>query len=88
MKRTRSGQKEARKSAKRHERNRSRLSRLHTLERKFFGLVSAGKKDEAAALLNTLFSALDKAAKTRLIHRNAASRKKSRLSARLAALAA
>jgi small subunit ribosomal protein S20 len=88
MKRTRSGQKEARKSAKRHARNHSTLSRLHTLERRFVASLGAGKKDEAVASLNTLFSALDKAAKTKVIHPNAASRKKSRLSLRLAAKAA
>jgi small subunit ribosomal protein S20 len=88
MKRTRSGQKEARKSLRRRARNQSVKSRLHTLERKFLSLLGEGKRDEAVALLGRLFSALDKAAKTGVIHRNVASRKKSRLSLRLAAKAA
>ncbi len=86
MKRTRSGQKEARKSKLRHTRNHSTLSRLHTLERRFVANLSAGKRDEAAASLNALISALDKAAKTNVIHANTASRKKSRLTLRLAAM--
>ena len=88
MKRTHSGQKEARKSLRRHAHNRSIKSRLHTLERNYLDLVTAGKKDEAAASLGQIFSALDKAAKTDVIHSNTASRKKSRLSVRLAAKAA
>ena len=50
--------------------------------------VAAGKKAEAIALLPKVSSALDKAAKTLVIHRNVASRKKSRLAAKLKSLAA
>lgn len=41
--------------------------------------VSAGSKDEAAKSLSAAMAALDKAAKKGVIHKNTASRKKSRL---------
>jgi small subunit ribosomal protein S20 len=43
-------------------------------------LVTAGKKTEAMKLLAQAYKELDKAAKTGFIKKNAASRKKSRLS--------
>jgi small subunit ribosomal protein S20 len=43
-------------------------------------LIAAKKMDEARALLPTVFKALDKAAKTKVIEKNKASRLKSRLS--------
>ena len=42
------------------------------------------KKDEAATQLRSLTSAMDKAAKSGVMHRSAADRKKSRLAVRLA----
>jgi len=47
-------------------------------------LVVAKNIKEAEALLPTAYKALDKACKTNLIHRNTASRKKSRLAKMLA----
>jgi len=58
-------------------------SRLHTLERGYLELVGAGKKDEAAKSLRAISSAFDKAAKTGVVHRATADRKKSRLALRL-----
>ena len=83
MANTRSAAKQARASLRRQANNKSTKSRLHTLERKFLAAVAAKKADEASAVYRELSAALDKAAKTRVIHRNNASRKKSRLSARL-----
>jgi small subunit ribosomal protein S20 len=88
MANTRSAAKQARASVRKQTHNKSIKSRLHTLEKKFLAAVSAKKADDASALYRLLSSALDKAAKTRVIHRNNASRKKSRLSARLKAAAA
>ncbi len=68
--------------------NHSIKSRLHTLEKKFLAAVGAKKNDEAATAYQAVASALDKAAKTLVIHRNVASRKKSRLAAKLKSLAA
>ena len=87
MARTRSAAKQARASVRRHVHNKAILSRLHTLERKFLDSVGDKKNTEAIAVLSPVFSALDKAAKTQVIHPNNASRKKSRLAARLKALA-
>jgi small subunit ribosomal protein S20 len=47
-------------------------------------LISAGKKSEAAESLSAAFKALDKAAKTGVIKKNNASRRKSRLAKALA----
>ncbi len=72
-----------RNSARKELHNRSTKSRLHTLERGYLGLLSAGKKDDAAKTLRQLSSAFDKAAKSGVIHKATASRKKSRLALRL-----
>ncbi|HXI85132.1 MAG TPA: 30S ribosomal protein S20 [Verrucomicrobiae bacterium] len=83
MANTRSAAKQARASLRRAAQNKSIKSRLHTLERKFLAAVAAKKAEDANAVYRLLTSALDKAAKTKVIHRNNASRKKSRLSAHL-----
>lgn len=72
-----------RSSARKAEHNRSIKSRLGTLERKYAALVTSGKKAEAGTALRDLTSALDKAAKTGVVHKSTASRKKSRLTTRL-----
>ena len=63
--------------------NRTVKSRLHTLEKSYVTLLTTGKKAEATTALRNLTSALDKAAKTGVIHKSTASRKKSRLNLRL-----
>ena len=83
MANTRSAAKQARAGLRRQAHNKSIKSRLHSLEKKFLEAVSAKKAPDANALYRLLSSALDKAAKSRVIHRNNASRKKSRLAARL-----
>ena len=88
MANTRSAAKQARASLRRQANNKSIKSRLHTLEKKFLEAVAAKKTEDASALYRLLSSALDKAGKTRVIHRNNASRKKSRLSAHLRVAAA
>jgi small subunit ribosomal protein S20 len=88
MPRTASAAKQARASLRRQAHNRAIKSKVHTLENRLLALVAQKKADEAAAAYRLISSALDKAAKTKVIHRNLASRKKSRLAARLKALAA
>ena len=88
MPNTKSAEKRVRSSARKRERNRSTKSRLGTLEKKYASLVAAGKKDEATTALRDLTSALDKAAKRGVVHKGTASRKKSRLTQRLAKAAA
>ena len=71
--------KELRKGKKRHQRNIGMLSELKTLNKNFIDLVSKKKIEEAQKLLRKLSSKLDTAAGKKVIHRNLASRKKSRL---------
>lgn len=86
MVKTRSAAKQARGSIRRHAHNRALKSRLHTLENSFLAAVAAKNAEQAQTAYRTLTSALDKAAKTQVLHRNNASRKKSRLAARLKSL--
>ena len=83
MPNTKSAERRARNSARKHLHNHSVKSELKTLERSYLGIVSAGKRDDAAASLRSISSALDKAAKVGVIHKATASRKKSRLALRL-----
>ena len=75
--------KELRKSQKKHQRNIAVKSELKTLAKKLEGSLAAGKKQEAEALYRMLSSKLDKAASSKIIHKNTASRKKARLAKRL-----
>ncbi len=84
MPNTKSAERRVRNSARKNLHNRIVKSRLHTLERNYLTLLSAGKKDDAAKQLPSLSSAFDKAAKAGVMHRAAADRKKSRLALRLA----
>lgn len=84
MPNTKSAEKRMRTSARKQARNHSMKSRLHTLERSYLELLGAGKKDDAAKALRTISSAFDKAAKSGVVHRSTASRKKSRLALRFA----
>jgi small subunit ribosomal protein S20 len=83
MPNTKSAERRMRNSARKNLQNQGVKSRLHTLQRNFAELLSAGKKDDAAKALRLLTSALDKAAKRKIIHSARASRTKSRLSLRL-----
>jgi small subunit ribosomal protein S20 len=75
-----------RNSTRKRLQNQTVKSRLHTLETNYAKSVIAGKKEDAAKSLRVLVSALDKAAKTGVIHRARANRTKSRLSVRLNAI--
>ena len=86
MPNTKSAERRMRNSARKRLQNRSVKSRLKSLERVYADAVKSGKKEEANAAYRTLSSAFDKAAKTGAIHRGKASRKKSRLAARLNAI--
>lgn len=63
--------------------NRSVKSNLRKLEKNFRAAAAAGKKEDAAKLLPGVFSAFDKAVKSRVVPRPTANRKKSRLAAAL-----
>lgn len=74
-----SAAKQARNSVRRRVINQQRMSKFRTIEKKIRDLVTKGDKETAVKLLNDLQSALDKAAKGKTIHRNKASRKKSKI---------
>jgi small subunit ribosomal protein S20 len=73
MANTKSAAKRARQTQRRSLHNRSVLARLRTLNKRASG-ANAQPVD-----IGTLISAIDKAAKRGIIHRNAANRRKARL---------
>ena len=73
MANTKSAAKRARQTQRRALRNHQVLSRVRTLSKR------AGNANAQAADITTLISAIDKAAKRGIIHRNAAIRRKARL---------
>jgi small subunit ribosomal protein S20 len=83
MPNTTSAERRMRNSARKHTRNTAIKSRLKTAEKGYLELVTAGKKDEAAAALRQVSSYYDKAAKSGVVHSRTADRKKSRLALRL-----
>jgi len=84
MPNTKSAERRMRNSARKHLQNRSVKSRLHTLEKSYLQLLGAGKREDATKALRDVTSAFDKAAKSGVVHRATADRKKSRLALRLA----
>jgi small subunit ribosomal protein S20 len=88
MPNTKSAERRMRQSTRRHSHNKSISSRLKTLEKRYELLVQTGKRDDASKAFAEVSSALDKAAKTGVIHRGKADRKKSRLAIHLAKLKA
>ena len=84
MANSKSALKNARKTRARTLRNRHVKSRLKTLERQFQTCLE-GKDEEAARKASAIFiSALDRAAKSSIIHENKAARKKSACAKKLA----
>jgi small subunit ribosomal protein S20 len=83
MPNTKSAERRARSNARKHLHNHSVKSELKTLEKRYLGTLSAGGKDQSSTSFRTICSALDKAAKSGIIHKATANRKKSRLAIRL-----
>jgi len=79
MANTKSAKKRVRQAPARRMRNRDRLSGTRTAVKKLRKAIEAGDKAQIEALLPQVASALDRGAKKRVIHKNAASRTKSRL---------
>lgn len=86
MPNTKSAERRVRNSERKRVQNRAVKTRLKSLERSYEDALKGGKKDEATAAFRKISSAFDKAAKSGVVHKSKASRKKSRLSANLAAL--
>ncbi|MGE5308733.1 MAG: 30S ribosomal protein S20 [Deltaproteobacteria bacterium] len=76
--------KQERKDRKRHAHNLKIKTELKKAVKKFQQLIVAKNAAEAKTVLTKVFSLLDKAAKKNVIHKNKASRDKSRFSSRLA----
>jgi len=88
MANTSSAKKAARKIVHRAEVNKSRLSRVRGFVRKVEEALSSGDKAAAAAALKAAQPELARAASKGVIHKNTASRKISRLTARVKAATA
>ena len=87
MAHTLSAKKRVRQTAKRTEINRDRKSRFRTCVRKVEEAIASGNKKNAQAALRVAESEIMKVAQTGVLHRNAAARKISRLSAQIKKLA-
>jgi small subunit ribosomal protein S20 len=83
-----SAKKRIRQSIKRRARNRARKDQIKEAVKGFTTAVTAGKVDDAQAALNKVVQRLDRVATKGTIHKNAAARKRSRLTKRLNALRA
>ena len=81
-----SGLKELRKTYTRRMQNMDIKTDLHKTLKKFMTAVNDKKKTDAQALYKTLAKKFDKAAKKNILHKNTASRRKSRFSRLVAAL--
>jgi small subunit ribosomal protein S20 len=88
MANTSSAKKAVRKIARRTAVNRSRRSQLRTQVRKVEEAIAAGDAATATAVLRSVEPIVMRAAQNGVIHKNTASRKVSRLTARVKALSA
>ena len=86
MANTKSAKKAARQSARRTAVNRTRRSRLRSAVRKVEEAITAGDKSRAAAAMAEAEPVIIRAAQKKVVHRNAAQRKVSRLAHRIAEL--
>ena len=84
MANTKSALKAARQTERNTARNKGVKTRLKTLRKKFMTAVTAGDKDAVAQSGSEYASAMDRATKSGVVHRNAAARAKSHVSKALA----
>jgi small subunit ribosomal protein S20 len=78
-----SAEKRVRQNEKRRDVNRTNRGRLRTSIRKLRAALTAGEAGNVQELLPATISTIDKAVQKGVIHRNAAARYKSRLTARV-----
>jgi small subunit ribosomal protein S20 len=78
-----SAKKRVRQNIKRRARNRHRKEQLKETVKSFTAAVTTGALDKASTALNEVARRLDKVAAKGTIHKNQASRKRSRLARRL-----
>lgn len=77
--------KRIRQNEKARLRNKSRSSEMRTMIKRLEAAVAAGDKATAAALLPGVCKKIDKAAKTNVLHKNTAARRKSKMARLIAA---
>ena len=87
MANTKSAKKAARQAIRRTEVNKSRTTRARTAVRSVEEAIASGNKDAAAKALREAAPVLARTAQKGVIHKKTASRKVSRLSARVKAMA-
>jgi small subunit ribosomal protein S20 len=87
MANTSSARKAARKIARRTEINKGRRSKLRSFVRKVEEAIEAGDRTQALAALQAAEPVIMRSAQEGVVHRNAASRKVSRLAHQVAKLA-
>jgi small subunit ribosomal protein S20 len=80
--------KRARQTERKTNVNRNNKSRMRTAIRNLREALSSGDKSKAAEAYRSTVSVLDKSVQKGVLHKNTASRYKSRLSARVEAIAA
>ena len=88
MANTRSAKKAVRKMARRTEVNKSRRSRMRTFVRQVEEAIDAGDRKAAQDALQKAQPVIMQAAQRRILHKSTASRRVSRLSARVKAMSA
>jgi small subunit ribosomal protein S20 len=88
MANTKSAKKATRVSARRTEINKNRVSRMRTFVRKVEEAIASGNQTEAQAALKAAQPELMRGAQKGVLHKNTASRKVSRLAARVKAIKA
>ena len=82
-----SARKRARQASKRRLHNQALRSRMRTYIKKVLSAVESGDKEAASAAYNQAVPFIDSAVTKGLIHKNKASRSKSRLNARVKSMA-
>ena len=80
---TKAAKKALRQNEKRRKRNRKQRDKLNAKVKEIEQKIEQGNTKEAKSLLSEVYKALDKAAKNGLMKKNAADRKKSRLTKRI-----
>ncbi|MDD5578634.1 MAG: 30S ribosomal protein S20 [Methylobacter sp.] len=87
MANTAQAKKRAKQAEKSRIRNAGQRSNLRTFVKKVIAAVNAGDKEKAQAAYNTAVPIIDSAVTKGIIHKNKASRSKSRLNSKLKSIA-
>ncbi len=87
MANTAQARKRARQAEQRRIRNAGQRSNLRTFVKKVIAAVESGDKEQAQTAFQTVVPVIDSAVNKGLIHKNKASRSKSRLNAKVRAMA-